>query len=155
MGHSRRVTWLVPNACTHAGATHKQIRGGGRHKKPNRAEFIGGLRSVSYVHVILGKQAAAGVKRPNGAAGRSEAFNAYRRRRSRMSGLLHANLIRNLNVWRWMVGGGCMRFASALHKERDKVEWSTFPVHEVNASDSSSYIKQISSSTKHWAASEE
>lgn len=53
-----------------------------------------------------------------------------------MSGLPHANLIHDLNLWKWAIGGGCMCFASAWHEEGDKLNGALFPVHKVNVSDS-------------------
>lgn len=53
-----------------------------------------------------------------------------------MSGHPHANLIHSLNLWKLAIGIGCMGFASAWQKGRGQAEWSTFPVHKVNVSDS-------------------
>lgn len=51
-----------------------------------------------------------------------------------MSRLPHANLIHNLNLWIWVIGGGlegvggggCMCFASAWYKKEDKLNGALF-----------------------------
>lgn len=53
-----------------------------------------------------------------------------------MSGLPHANPIRNLNLCKWVLGGGLHVLCISAAQEAGQAEWSTFPVHEVNVSDS-------------------
>lgn len=55
-----------------------------------------------------------------------------------MLGLSCANLNHNLKLWTWAMGEGRLQGASALawHREGGEAEWSTFPVHKVNVSDS-------------------
>lgn len=53
-----------------------------------------------------------------------------------MPRLPHANLVTNLNLQKWAIGGGLRVLCVSVAHGTGQTEWSTFPVHKVNISDS-------------------
>lgn len=46
------------------------------------------------------------------------------------------NLVQNLNLLKWEIGGGLHVLCISVAQGAGQAEWSTFPVHKVNVSDS-------------------